>query len=306
MKRTHGDRVVLAKGSHNKRQYNGKRAVVSEYPAKGAWMTVQLEESPDHPSQKIKWRKRGYSLSLPRVDFELSLLEDDVMIHILSFLGSKSPTTSKQVVIESGTTERAGDGDTNQLLWVKDAAKLHTQIASVCSRWKDICDRNLRDVLGLLNADTDALPMHTIIPCILWMCKYKLALGSLKVEAELEDIALLKYLLITCDTSHLTKVRAYIDREGRNLGYYQSEWIGRAFYRGHPFIDLTDGEGLPPFQTMVQALGIPFHPTTQKDFHDTLAMHCPSVTNLAVTVAVPTNKEELRTTTNTSALPCFQ
>lgn len=53
--------IILRKGEASKVEYNGLTASVLEYPSKGSWMTVALQNS------VLKWRKSHY-LARPSID----------------------------------------------------------------------------------------------------------------------------------------------------------------------------------------------------------------------------------------------
>jgi len=40
-----------------------------------------------------------------------------------------------------------------ELLWVRDAVRVHTQLSSVCRLWRGICNQSLSAILGRLNAN---------------------------------------------------------------------------------------------------------------------------------------------------------
>jgi len=235
-------------------------------------MTVKIKSN----AQKVKWRKRGYT------SLCLQLLDDDLLVHIFSFLGSsnKSPTGE--------------EGSTPPLQWVKDAAKTHVMLSSVCWSWRQLCYRKLSSILGLLDANMDALPLKSVIPCMLWMCKHNLALGTLKVNAEFADIPLLVMLLKACDTSQLCTVRADVGKAGRHC---YSPWIMQAFEAKFPsgdVIDLVNNTALPSYESMAVALGIPFgQHKNQKEFLNILAAQCPSITNLAVKLSMTIGRERI-------------
>jgi hypothetical protein len=256
-----GEDILLAGGKNNKRKFNGKLARIVLYPNVSSWMTVQVGAT------QMKWRKGGYKIN----PFEI--LNEQATINIFSFLGG---------------------GDTTEgNFWVKDAARIHSKLSSVCRSWKETCDRNLSAVVGLLNADFDALPNSRVIPCIFWLTKYRLSLGSLKFTAELADIPLLDRMLSECQTEQLTIVKAYLGEEDRSSTYaYFSPWISDAyqFYYGSPMIeeiDLTGGTDLSMSQAeKARALGIPAELHSQRYFQDIMASLCPNITDLAINLTI--------------------
>jgi hypothetical protein len=250
-----GEDILLAGGKNNKRKFNGKLARIVLYPNVSSWMTVQLGNT------QIKWRKGGYKAINP---FEI--LNEQATINIFSFLGG---------------------GDTTEgTLWVKDAARIHAKLSSVCRSWKETCDRNLLAILGLLNANFDALPNVRVISCIFWLIKYRLSLGSLKFTAELADIPLLSRMLTECQTDQLTIVKAYF------LGERDSPWISEAFFyvlqSAIEVIDLAgDIDDLTTSQAeKARALGIPVGLHSERDFQDIMFSLCPNITDLAVNLSI--------------------
>jgi hypothetical protein len=254
-----GEDILLAGGKNNKQKFNGKLARIVLYPNVSSWMTVQVG------TNQMKWRKGGYKIT----PFEI--LNEQATINIFSFLGG---------------------GDTTEgNLWVKDAARIHSKLSSVCRSWKETCDRNLSTVVGRLNADFDALPNSRVIPCIFWLTKYRLSLGSLKFTAELADIPLLDRLLTECQTDHLTIVKAYLGEKDRSSTFDDfSPWISEAyqFYYGLPQeIDLTGGIDLSVSQAeKARALGIPAELHSQRYFQDIMASLCPNITDLAINLTI--------------------
>jgi hypothetical protein len=249
-----GEDILLAGGKNNKRKFNGKLARIVLYPNVSSWMTVQLGTT------QMKWRKGGYKKRNP---FEI--LNEQATLNIFSFLE---------------------EGDrTEGTLWVKDAARIHTKLSSVCRSWKETCDRNLLELLGLLNADFDALPNAHVIPCIFWLTKYKLSLGSLKFTAEPADIPLLAKMLTECQTDQLTIVKAYLGE-----GEKDSPWISEAYFYVFQLpdevIDLSGETDLSTSQAeKARALGIPVGVHSARYFQDIMA-RCPNITDLAVKLTI--------------------
>ena len=266
-----GDTIVLKGGQGEKRKYNGSEATITAYPENGDLMTVFVS------SKRVKWSKRDYATPLPE-------LKEEVMVAIFRFLGSpdkKEPSSDK----------------VEELLWVRDAVKVHTQLASVCRSWREICNQDLSVMLGRLNANFDALATGTIIPVAQWLVKHKLVIGSLKFDAELEDLPLLVQVLTECDTTKLVTVRAYVDRSYRRWSYKASEWISAAYharaFQGH-FVNLTNGSQDISFECKAKYLGVPVCNMTQKDFHDILASQCPNLATLSLTVSMPVRQDQVR------------
>jgi len=267
-----GDTIVLKRGQGEKRKYNGSEATVTAYPVNGDTMTVFVS------SKRVKWSKRDYAAPLPE-------LKEEAMVAIFRFLGSpdeKEPSSSD---------------NEEELVWVRDAVKVHTQLASVCRSWREICNQYLSVVLGRLNANFDALDTGTIIPVAQWLVKHNLVIGSLKFDAELEDLPLLVQLLTECDTTKLANVRAYVDKSYRRWSYKASEWISAAYHaracQGH-FVNLTNGSQDISFECKAKYLGVPVCTMTQKDFHDILAAQCPNLATLSLTVSMPVRQDQVR------------
>jgi len=182
-----GDTVVLKhQGKGEKRKFNGEKATVTAYPEEGDEMTVFVR------SKRLKWNKRDVALPLPE-------LELDTWSRIFQFLGTTSGNLEDELpAIEEG-----------ELLWVDDAVKVHTQLASVCRLWRGICNQSLPAILGRLNVDLDALATtKKIVPTLQWCCKHTMQVGILKLNASsVEDLPLLEDFLVNCDTTRLTIVR---------------------------------------------------------------------------------------------------
>jgi hypothetical protein len=84
-----------------------------------------------------------------------------------------------------------------------------TKLSSVCRSWKETCDRNLLAVLGLLNADFDALPNARVIP-LHFLADQAQALKARSSLQRTYRYPLLTRLLTECQTDKLTIVKAYL------------------------------------------------------------------------------------------------
>ena len=281
-----GDRIVLHRGEGAKRQYNGHAAVVSDFPAKGGWMTVNVVQ--ESKTTRIKWRKGRFTMKAPETTTTPPLLQEN-WVRIFGFLGS---STEIRVKNETSSAKR----DEEELLWVRDAARLHTQLASVCSLWRLVCDHHLASILGRLDANLDALRIEKVVPCIHWLCKHKIALGALKFDAEFGDIPFLEKLLSTCDTSELTKVRAFCHKScvspERDSDLWKSRWVSSAYHDifspSGPCVDLTEDVEMGSFELMAATLGVPFRDDPQQhELQDVLALNCPNLLELSINVAMP-------------------
>merc|ERR1719410_1652782 len=199
-----GETVVLKKGKGSKSKFNNNKATVVEYPNKGCWMTVKINYGSGNSSSTartkrkntvIKWRKEGYASYF----FQLIESNEDLLANIFSFLGSTEEMDASCLVTEQPNQ--------HNLMFVKDTAVVHTQLCAVSKEWKSVCNKKARFIFGRVNANFDALKIKHVIPCILFMCKYKLSIGSLIFTANVFDVPLIKQLLVTCETSKLTFIR---------------------------------------------------------------------------------------------------
>lgn len=144
-------------------------------------------------------------------------LDDFLLASVFSFLGdkttAKSVTTDPRIPIVTcipGLVNQNGERRNHGQLGVRDAAQLQTALASVCQRWRQVCERYLKDIVGILTADitrrhkTNMKPWLDV-PCIDWMCRYHLPIGSLRCVLWLndQDTFLLQKLFQECDTCQL-------------------------------------------------------------------------------------------------------
>jgi len=247
-----GETVILDRGKGRKRKYNGHEATILSVPKKGSWMTVQIH------SELLKWRKGG--TKEPAV---LGILAGDTVAHILSFLGTN--------------------------LWVKDAMLLSANLALVSRAWHSVCRNHGTTIFDLVDANLDAIStIWNVVPSIMWMCRHKVTLASLRCTCGLGDVAMLQELLEECNTERLTNVLAFVDKSG-SMSPDRSLWISSAYRErfdpdGATTYDLTRYNRLRTLETEAESLGIPFGRRTLTNFHDSLATHCPNVETLSVNI----------------------
>mmetsp|Transcript_5934 Transcript_5934/g.12982 ORF Transcript_5934/g.12982 Transcript_5934/m.12982 type:complete len:597 (-) Transcript_5934:183-1973(-) len=316
-----GAEVVLS-GERNgkKRRYNGCLATVVRYPRAGGWMTVRplhtaaacTHSTSDTSSTgsaidlcgagDIKWRKGGCT-SIDKVETkQLSLLglSDNSLSHIVGYIGHGVPSDGEQQQQQedSDSDEDTSTG-TNGLLWLVDAARLHRQIASVCRRLMQFATNNMRDSFGYIDANFDGLREEQIAPCVLWMCKYRLRLGTLRMRIELADVPLMCQFLQQCDTEKVTYVQARIDGHGSlwkmkdtitNSSLIRRAWVAK-FCRDSEVVNLAGGDAHPRLDRMAADLDVPYRYTSWKELHDTIAEQCPNVSHLKISVKVPINED---------------
>jgi len=296
-----GDVIELLCGDAKRRQYNGKPALVEEYPDDSCWMTVKVLDFESQPV--LQWRK---GLHGGKTIHPLDLLDDDLMVRIFKFLGggekphhnlrNSSSVEKKNPVVwdELSDPTVQQEGPLPDTLWVKDAARIHAQLASVCRKWRQlVCGSgNLPDVLGLLDANLEALlPTNRVIPCIKWIVRNKVKLGTLKVRTGLADIALLKWILRECQTGELTVVKACVNRIVRRGGLPSSQhspWIMSACESHVAPVDLCEAPNWnSPLSQQAQYLSVPYEEgLSQRHFYEFLAERCPNTVDLNVSLDI--------------------
>lgn len=274
-----GKTVVLKEGQGEKRKFNGLKATIATYPAEGDLMTVFVQ------SKKVRWSKADCVPPLPD-------LEGHLWTHVFRFLGSPDAMPEEEESVNVNDAEKE-----EELLWVRDAVKVHTQLASVCHAWRGICHQNLPTIFGRLNANFDALATEKIVPIIQWLCKHNLKIGVLKFDTQLEELPLLEELLTKCDMRNLINVRAYINKSLHQWSR-SWQWTSMAYDAQNPsaqipsegIIDLTGDVGTS-FETKARALNVPIRDMSQKEFHNVLAKQCPSLATLSLSVTMPVGEE---------------
>jgi len=240
---------------------------------------------------RIKWRKGRFTMKASATTTTPPFLQDNdgLWVHIFGFLGSSTEIRVKK-------NESSAERNEEELLWVRDAARLHTQLSSVCSIWRKVCDQHLASILGRVDANLDALRIEKVVSCIHWLCKHKIALGALKFDAEFGDIPFLDKLLSTCDTSKLTKVRAFCHKSCVSpvgvSDLRKSRWVSSAYHDifspSGPCVDLTEDIEMGSFELMANTLGVPFRDDPQQqELQDVLALNCPKLLELSINVAMP-------------------
>mmetsp|Transcript_33422 Transcript_33422/g.38505 ORF Transcript_33422/g.38505 Transcript_33422/m.38505 type:complete len:490 (-) Transcript_33422:133-1602(-) len=301
-----GQVVVLNNGKGTTRKYNGKDAIVVDYPTRSCWMTVSVR------GIALKWRKGQYSIvpdnkitgwrmlqqSQKKSSSLLQVTNDNVVVKIFSFLVG---TTSHDIILDEDGREQ----QQNQLLFVKDAAIVYSKLAIVSRTWKRICNNNTFAIFGRLNVNLDAVSTEKIVPCIHWLCKNKFSIGSLIFKAELGDVVFLEQLLDTCDTSKLTHVRAYCQSVDKyNNCLHISMWVNEAYYhqrnnvKKKVIFDLcgSGGDiGLTTLKAMSREMNVPYGDSpTQRQLHDTIATNCQNLLELEMSMAVPNGPTNCR------------
>lgn len=249
-----GQTVLLRGGTKSKRKYNKEEALVEDVPARGCWMTVQIQPS----GATVKWRKGGFRAVKKKTD-PFIVLNDEVSIKILSFLYGERPAE------EDGRA---------QTLWLRKVAHqcgtMRLRLASPF--WNAAVKRILPDFVGPVAVD---LFDHSMRFLVYWLSIHEgIKLSSLLVRhGELGDIPLLSKLILSCSTADLTQMELTINR-GR------AESSGWAYYglQNDLVVDLSQGR----IETAV-----PIHTREQKTLHAMIAQQCPNLTELELTVTLP-------------------
>ena len=262
-------------------------------------MTVRLlDGSPDNEAtHNVKWRKHGFCKVLERS--LLLELDNDTLTRVLGFLGYQNDGNHVP-----GDDENVSLCD-RPMMYLKDAGKLHLQIASICKHLRQFCDANLKYVLGPIDANFFGLKEKYVVPSILWLLKYQCQLGTLKIRADLADVPLLCKLLHKCDTAGLWNVQGHLcqptgahtidfNELRDNSRFITLAWMDK-FQSTVPhvgdtaIIDLTEIDSYnPSLQRMAWDLGIPFKENPdQKLWHDMIARECPNLTHLSVNCKLP-------------------
>ena len=198
--------VILLRGRGKKRIFNNCSAVVlDEIVNPGGWVTVQLASDDEEGSltKRVRWRNKAWrpmntqSTASKKKDLT-GTLEDDCLIKIFSFLGAgENPPEA----FDSSHDDPAGElmdmdvapESVSTQLSLPEAKQLHLTISLVCKRFRKVCRRNLRSILGKLDADLMVFPWWDYVP---WMAKHRLALRSVKLKGfVLADAAILLHIL---------------------------------------------------------------------------------------------------------------
>lgn len=282
-------------GSGYKHTCNRAWASVIRYLKLSGWMTFWILRQLISMDGRIKWLKYGYYRRATRSP--LLSLDDDTLTHIVGFLGH-----GILVPDTSDTLGASPSSNYNQLLRVVDAARLFTQIASICKRLCKFSQRRMKHALGSIDADFDGIKRPAVVPCILWLTKYKLTLGRIKLRTELADIPLMCHLLTECDTTQVTYVQAYrIDSEDGDILDFRDSmddshlirpaWMAR--FGGVKKVVRRYGiKTYPDIHRMASDLRVPFRYASWKELHDTLAEQCPNVAHLALSVKIPPTADD--------------
>jgi len=213
-------------------------------------------------------------------------LDDTSLVLIFEFLGSR-------VDEESEFLEEA-----------KAAARVETQLSSVCKRWKTIYGKHRKNIvqfanIEILDCGLTGMQARHVIPFMKWIAEHEPKLKSLWVKMDLADAAFLGWFLKKCDVKGLDKVTIRLrQHETSDV----SEWISAAFVGAlfcpsvsnslaEAFPD-ADGQSelyrsfarvLPSLDEQAKALGIPYNSEgTVLDLHDVLASHLHNVKELEV------------------------
>lgn len=284
-----GCRIILKKGKGPKHKYNGREVSVVEYPPRGGWMTVGFRGS------AIKWRKGQYlvesvAAQSKKLEQRMDQVDDNVWTNIFSYL--VGPSSDGLFCHDSDQDHSPSKRIShNDLIWVKDAQKIHSTLTAVCERWRSSCNNNMAAIFGLINANLDALPEAEVVPCMHWMIKRKVSLGALNFSAaDYGDFRFLEQLLNYCDTSNLKFMRARRRRHS-DANEYHSCWISTAyeFQKGGRTIDLTNGCSTDTYQNMCKVLDVPYpcSPPKLQQLHDAIAFNCKNVSELQINIDLP-------------------
>jgi hypothetical protein len=152
---------------------------------------------------------------------------------------------------------------------------------SVSLPWKKNFDAILQEWSGLLHAFLNYFgweKRHLTMPMIRWMFRYRIHLGSLGFDAELADIPLLCTILERCHADRLTKMNAWVNRNGMESSVTSSLQMTS---RPKEVIDLVNENTVLPWMFP------PKHCTDLKDLHNLIAAKCPSLLDLGVSLTLP-------------------
>ncbi|GFH61465.1 hypothetical protein CTEN210_17941 [Chaetoceros tenuissimus] len=269
-----GDEIVLSRERKgNKRKFNGKRCVVTDYPSRGSWMIVQLLSNKGNEHSTIKWRKGSYSNVITTVNHfsksssrmdPMKVLEgcDHIWANIVSYCA------------EHGVQH---DG-----IWIKDALQIHATLSLVSKSWMSIFNDPL--YIGYINVNLNALKSKRVIPIIQWMCRHGSHLSSLDFRVRYDHIPIIEKLLQETNTNNLKNI-------SMRYGEYEVPWIDHTYLMTieldpHVF-DLCTEETDPglSLEEKANALGMPFASDTSyfelgMRLQESIAMHCPNLQSL--------------------------
>ncbi|CAB9520652.1 expressed unknown protein [Seminavis robusta] len=143
-----------------------------------------------------------------------SVLNDDLMAHIFSFVGGGRGKQRHRGNIAPTILHRSGEASI-RLMDLQEAGRFQfSTVALVCKQWKRICQDNLSLVLGPLNGNFYTLQnKDRTVACIQWMMRYKLRIGALYFYhgQQCQDVATITQLLQECDTTDLQKLAINLD-----------------------------------------------------------------------------------------------
>ena len=304
----HGTKLVLLGGKGPKRRYNHKTAIVVSLPhRRNGWMTVQLvREDGDAPTtstaedDRIQWRTSRCRLAQqqqqqqqqqPGVqetatssrtttgnstlqDVTMTTLPDEARRHIFSFLVGEPETQQMEMIIK-GQKHQSHSWD----LW--RVGNIQALLRSVSREWKILFDEAMPQWLGLLDANLDRYWKASERKKVLdWLIRTKVRLGSLSFNVALFELLFIRDLLEACDTTHLFKMRAYLN-VGRCLKMSSHQYETLVI---PDLIDLCDNAvlGELPSEPLVVV-----YANHQKILHDSIAKNCPNLAVLSLTLTLP-------------------
>ena len=129
---------------------------------------------------------------------------------------------------EEWIEQEVRDGDDERFAWqqeeeakflpVVEAAQYYSCLVRVSKRWKRIMDTFVQSLVGPLEVNLDQFSDTSISirstwntwrvkPCLLWLCRHKLSLGSIVAtrDAKQLDLPLLVHVLNECNTTITTR-----------------------------------------------------------------------------------------------------
>ena len=197
--------VVLCGGRGKKCRYNGKVAHVLEKRG-GGWVTVKVKGRQDEAWTRLAWRSAAWKTLRPNTaKTSLLDLDDDSLVKIFSFLGAGEPSDAfddLNLSIEQIRDKQWAPESVITAFPLNQAPKLCNSLSKVCRRFRMVCERNLSDIMGVLDVDLTVFSWLHYIP---WLVRYQLAFRSLKLRGFTEeDGAIALYLLQHGNTSRLT------------------------------------------------------------------------------------------------------
>lgn len=148
-----------------------------------------------------------------------TVLHDDIMSHIFSFVGGGQG--KRQTRANIAPTILHVDEGSVRLLGPEEAGRLQfSTVARVCKSWQNICKENMPLILGPLRGTFNTLgTSEKILKCMRWMIEYKLRVGSLYFYTH-QDVSLVTQLLKECDTTDLQKMAVNLDASDKTTDFH--------------------------------------------------------------------------------------